>query len=103
MDLDVFLLQVLPTTSFALRHIEHPVVPAPAPLTRNVRVVDRRGDADRCRGPTEQGAHVVRYAVEKVRRVLEFSGQLVLLEIFEYLVHEDEVVCWAGGPGEGGM
>ena len=98
MDSDVLILQHV--THLALRRIEHPAVPTSASLTRNIRIVDRRRDADRCCGSTEKIAHVVRDAVEEIRSVIEASRQILLLE---NLVDENEVMCWAGCSVEGRM
>ena len=102
---DIAILKSIVTAGLAFGRIKHPTVPAPAPLTCNVCVVNRRRDADgRCRS-TEKKAHPVSYAVKVIGGVLVGFRQLflpVLLPVrFEDFIQKDEVVCWAGSPGKG--
>ena len=94
---------IIVNTHLACRRIEDPVVPTPAPLTRNVCVENRWRNADRCCGSAEEVAHIVGYAVEIVGSVLEATRQLFRSVPLKDLVHEDKVMCWASGTLEGGV
>ena len=106
---DILILKLIVTADLAFRRIKDPTVPAPAPLTCNVCVVNGRRDADgHCRS-TEKIAHVVSYAVKVIGGVLEGLRKLllpvvlpvVLPVLFEDFVPKDDVMCRARSPGKG--
>ena len=98
---DIPILKLIVTAGHAFARIKDPTVPAPAPLTCNVCVVNGRRDADgHCRS-TEKKAHVESYAVEVIGGVLEGFRELLFAERLEDFVQEDEVMCRAGSPGKG--
>ena len=95
------ILKLIVTADLTFGQIKDPTVPAPAPLTCNVCVVNGRRDTDgRCRS-TEKIAHVESYAVEVIGGVLKGFREVLLAELFEDFVQEDEVMCRASGPGKG--